>query len=78
MMDPRTIEKFGNQTEDEQFRSLERDRSYQIEKIRNDLIDKYNNHYHHWKDFNWLVTFLAMLGLALSIYDYEICFTAKT
>lgn len=41
-------------------------------------MDSYNNYYNHWKDLNFLVTFLATLGLVLAIYDYEICFNSKS
>ena len=40
---------------------------YTDEAIRRKLVNKYNAYYRHWRDLNFLVALLAMIGLFLAI-----------
>ena len=45
--------------------------------IRRKLIEKYNKYYRHWQDLNLLVALFAMIGIALSIIQWETTFNSR-
>ena len=43
----------------------------QRQRIKLKLIARYNNYFEHWKDYSRLTAVLAMIGLALTIFEME-------
>jgi hypothetical protein len=41
------------------------------DKIRIDLIKKYENYFSHFKSYSVLLAFCAMIGLLLSVLNWE-------
>jgi len=44
-------------------------------RIRDELIKRYRRYYAHWRDFDILLTILAVTGLLLQIINYEDSYT---
>lgn len=42
------------------------------EEIMKNMQVRYTKYYRHWKDFDLLTCILAMIGLFMAIFDYEV------
>ena len=45
--------------------------------VRRKLIKKYNLYFKHWQDYNLLVASLAMTGLAIGLFEWEILYPKR-
>lgn len=47
------------------------------EEIMKSMQVRYTKYYRHWKDFDLLTCILAMIGLFMAIFDYEVSYTIQ-